>query len=34
MAGKRPELYQRMLTDLKEYVTVCDQAGFEGFGHP
>ena len=34
MAGKRPELYQRMLADLKEYVTVCDQAGFEGFGHP
>ena len=34
MAGKRPELYQRMLKDLKEYVTVCDQTGFEGFGHP
>ena len=31
MAGKRPALYQCMLCDIKEYVTVCDQAGF---GHP
>ena len=31
MAGKRPALYQRMLCDIKEYVTVYDQAGF---GHP
>jgi len=34
MAGKRPELYQRMLSDLKDYVEVCDEAGFAGFGHP
>ena len=29
MAGKRPALYQHLRD--KEYVTVCDQAGF---GHP
>ena len=31
MAGKRSALYQRRLRDIKEYVTVCDHAGF---GHP
>ena len=31
MAGKRPALYQRMLRDIKEYVTACNQAGS---GHP
>ena len=31
MAGKRPAHYQIMLRNVKEYVTVCDQAGF---GHP
>ena len=30
-AGKRPALYQRVLRDTKEHVTVCDKAGF---GHP
>ena len=34
MAGKKPELYQRMLNDLKDYVQICDEAGFAGFGHP
>ena len=34
MAGKNPVLYQRMLNDLKDYVRLCDQAGFAGFGHP
>lgn len=28
MASKRPDLYQCLLRDVKEYVTVCDQAGF------
>ena len=34
MAGKKPELYRRMLNDLKDYVQICDEAGFAGFGHP
>src|SRR5262245_34703575 len=34
MAGQRPELYQRMLDEIAEYVRVADQAGFAGFGHP
>ena len=34
MAGQDGELYQRMLNNLAEYVTICDEAGFAGFGHP
>jgi alkanesulfonate monooxygenase SsuD/methylene tetrahydromethanopterin reductase-like flavin-dependent oxidoreductase (luciferase family) len=34
MAGKRPELYQRMLDEIAEYVRFADEAGFAGFGHP
>lgn len=34
MAGKRPELYQRMLGNLRQYIQVCEEGGFEGFGHP
>jgi alkanesulfonate monooxygenase SsuD/methylene tetrahydromethanopterin reductase-like flavin-dependent oxidoreductase (luciferase family) len=34
MAGQRPELYQRMLDEIAEYVRVADDAGFAGFGHP
>lgn len=33
-AGQRPDLYQRMLDEIAEYVGVADQAGFAGFGHP
>ena len=28
VTGKRPARHQRMLRNVKEYVTVCDQAGF------
>lgn len=34
MIGKRGDHYQRMLRDLRDYVQICDEAGFEGFGHP
>ena len=34
MAGMRPELFQRMLGELGEYVRVADEAGYAGFGHP
>ncbi len=34
MAGKRPELYQRMLSEVAEFVQLADQAGYAGFGHP
>lgn len=34
MAGQRPEIYQRMLDEIAEYVRVADEAGFAGFGHP
>ena len=34
MAGKRPELYQRMLDEVAEYVRFADEAGYAGFGHP
>lgn len=34
MAGQNGELYQRMLGNLAEYVTICDESGFAGFGHP
>ena len=34
MAGKRPDLYQRMLGEIAEYAQVSEQAGYAGFGHP
>jgi alkanesulfonate monooxygenase SsuD/methylene tetrahydromethanopterin reductase-like flavin-dependent oxidoreductase (luciferase family) len=34
MAGKRPELYQRMLAEVAEFVRLADEAGYAGFGHP
>ena len=34
MAGKRPELYQRMLAEIAEYARFADDHGFHGFGHP
>ncbi len=33
-AGLRPELYQRMLAELGEFVETADDAGYAGFGHP
>ena len=34
MAGRNPELYQRMLDEIAEYVRFADDAGYFGFGHP
>ncbi len=34
MAGRKPELYQRMLAEIAEYARFADQAGYFGFGHP
>ena len=34
MAGKNKNYYQRMLKNIKEYICICDEAGFAGFGHP
>ena len=34
MAGRNPELYQRMLDEIAEYVRFADDAGYLGFGHP
>ena len=34
MAGRRPELYQRMLSEIAQYAEFADQAGYFGFGHP
>jgi alkanesulfonate monooxygenase SsuD/methylene tetrahydromethanopterin reductase-like flavin-dependent oxidoreductase (luciferase family) len=34
MAGKDPVLYQRMLDELAQYVTLADDAGYAGWGHP
>ena len=34
MTGTKPELYQRMLSEIAEYATYADQAGYSGFGHP
>ena len=34
MAGKRPELYQRMLNEVAEYAAFADEVGYAGFGHP
>ena len=34
MAGRKPELYQRMLSEIARYAEFADQAGYFGFGHP
>jgi alkanesulfonate monooxygenase SsuD/methylene tetrahydromethanopterin reductase-like flavin-dependent oxidoreductase (luciferase family) len=34
MAGRKPELYQRMLDEIAEYARFADEAGYSGFGHP
>ena len=34
MAGRKPELYQRMLSEIAQYAEFADHAGFFGFGHP
>lgn len=34
MAGRRPELYQRMLDELGEVAAFADDAGYFAFGHP
>src|SRR5260370_34020097 len=34
MAGRRPELYQRMLDEIADYVRSAHDAGYFGFGHP
>ncbi|MFL2526120.1 MAG: LLM class flavin-dependent oxidoreductase [Candidatus Azotimanducaceae bacterium] len=34
MAGRKPELYQRMLSEIAQYAEFADQAGYFGFGHP
>ena len=34
MAGRRPELYQRMLDEIATYARFADQNGYFGYGHP
>ena len=34
MAGRKAELYQRMLGEIADYARFADEAGFFGFGHP
>ena len=34
MAGRKPELYQRMLSEIAQYAEFADEAGYFGFGHP
>lgn len=34
MAGRKPELYQRMLSEIAQYAEFADKAGYFGFGHP
>ncbi|WP_119418198.1 LLM class flavin-dependent oxidoreductase [Desertibaculum subflavum] len=34
LAGRKPELYQRMLDEIADYARLADDAGFFGFGHP
>ncbi len=34
MAGRRRDLYQRMLAEIATYATFADEAGYAGFGHP
>ena len=34
MAGRRTELYQRMLDEIAEYASAADEWGYAGIGHP
>ena len=34
MAEKDPNLYQRMLQEIADYVCYADEAGYAGWGHP
>lgn len=34
MAGQNGALYQRMLDEIADYATFCDEAGYSGMGHP
>ena len=34
LAGKDPALYQRMLSEIANYVSFADESGYAGFGHP
>ena len=34
MAGRKPELYSRMLEELAEYARFADENGYFAFGHP
>jgi alkanesulfonate monooxygenase SsuD/methylene tetrahydromethanopterin reductase-like flavin-dependent oxidoreductase (luciferase family) len=34
MAGRKPELYHRMIHELGDYASFADEAGYFGFGHP
>ena len=34
MAGRNPQLYQRMLDEIAQYAQFADQAGYFGLGHP
>lgn len=34
MAGKDPTLYRRMLDEIAGYVSLADELGYAGFGHP
>ena len=34
MAGRKPELYQRMLSEIAQYAEFADEAGYFGIGHP
>ncbi|WP_150700302.1 LLM class flavin-dependent oxidoreductase, partial [Pandoraea terrae] len=34
MAGQRPELYQRFLSEVRQYVQLADELGFAGYCQP
>lgn len=34
MAGRRPELYQRMLAEIADYARFAEAHGYRAFGHP
>jgi len=34
MAGKDPQLFRRMLDEIAGYVSLADELGYAGFGHP
>ena len=34
MAGRNPELYQRMLAEIAQYAQFADEAGYSAYGHP